>query len=280
MEQISIELKRRREELGYTIEEISRQTSLSVKNIKQLESGDLSGFREDLSYVPFYLKNYCKVLDIDYNHVRSELENSIESYTEAIKLKDLDEKNLIQEHIQKTIIDTTKKRKINYGFLSLIFIIIFVLIITIYSTFTIFFKNTNQTEKKQPVVTNESVAEKSSIAESTATKEDISKIVITEETPTSYIITLAKTSEFMVDLKTDSWLSFNFVKQKEATTLEEKVYKANENPKIKVNSDDIIEVRVGALRGNTFKINEQEIPFNSALNQDGVHTFKFTFKGN
>lgn len=211
----------------------------------------------------------------------------MESYTEAIKIKDINEKKEVHQHVQQTFVKTSRKRNINYAFISLFATIIIILGITVYSVFAILNKNTNQANKKPVVVTNESAAEQTSSTEKKEQPKEEPKQKIEEKKPvitldgnTNYTITIAEESEFEVDLHNASWLSFEMntlkVKQK---PLEARVYNPKENPKLKVNPGDRFSIRVGALEDNYFKINNETLQFNSSLNKNNVYTFQFIFKG-
>ena len=56
MKEIGATLKKRREELGYTLEEMSNKTRISVAQLKALEDGDLEFFKDDLSYVRYFVR--------------------------------------------------------------------------------------------------------------------------------------------------------------------------------------------------------------------------------
>ena len=54
MKEIGATLRKRREELGYTLEEMSNKTRISVAQLNALEEGDLEFFKDDLSYVRYF----------------------------------------------------------------------------------------------------------------------------------------------------------------------------------------------------------------------------------
>ncbi len=66
MDKIGSLLKQKRLEKGLTIEAVSEKTRLTIKHLKAIEEGDISYFRDDLSYLRFFLKAYCNALELDF----------------------------------------------------------------------------------------------------------------------------------------------------------------------------------------------------------------------
>lgn len=101
MEKIGKLLKEQRLKLGLTIEDIATKTRLSSTHIKALEDGNLEYFREDLSYVRFFIRSYCGALGIDYNDIKNDVLDSVDSYTSAYEKKALDDHIKSEENIAK-----------------------------------------------------------------------------------------------------------------------------------------------------------------------------------
>ncbi|MDE6195628.1 MAG: helix-turn-helix domain-containing protein, partial [Erysipelotrichaceae bacterium] len=76
MKKIGLLLKQRREELGLSIEEVSHRTRLTIKYIKAIEEGDISYFKDDLSYLRFFLRSYCETIDLDFCELKDLLNES------------------------------------------------------------------------------------------------------------------------------------------------------------------------------------------------------------
>ena len=94
MDKIGSLLKQKRLEKGLTIEAVSEKTRLTIKHLKAIEEGDISYFRDDLSYLRFFLKAYCNALDLDFDEIKVELQDSIEDYTTSFT------KEALKEHAQ------------------------------------------------------------------------------------------------------------------------------------------------------------------------------------
>lgn len=102
MDKIGSLLKQKRLEKGLTIEAVSEKTRLTIKHLKAIEEGDISYFRDDLSYLRFFLKAYCNALDLDFDEIKGELQDSIDDYTTSFSKETLKEHAQIERGIAKT----------------------------------------------------------------------------------------------------------------------------------------------------------------------------------
>lgn len=96
MDNLSEQIKKRRIEKKMTIEELSKETFLSVAVIKDIEAGKFDQYEGDETYVKMYLKKISNVLDLN----KEELTQSYVALTEEIKLAQLNSKE-----------DTSKKQE-------------------------------------------------------------------------------------------------------------------------------------------------------------------------
>lgn len=159
MDKIGKILKDKRLELGITVDEVSQRTRLTVKHIKAIEEGDISYFKDDLSYLRFFLKAYCDVLGLDFENFKGLLRNSIDEYTTSFSLDTVRQHEQIELGIQKTNemlnqpTKETKKRKqkkakrrkrFDISLLSFLAIIVVILIGLMFAVVMIF-KGGNQT---------------------------------------------------------------------------------------------------------------------------------------
>ena len=102
MDKIGSLLKQKRLEKGLTIEAVSEKTRLTIKHLKAIEEGDISYFRDDLSYLRFFLKAYCNALELDFEEIKGELQDSIDDYTTSFTKEALKEHAQIERGIAKT----------------------------------------------------------------------------------------------------------------------------------------------------------------------------------
>ena len=128
MKEVGATLKKRREELGYTLEEMSNKTRISVSQLKALEEGDLEYFKDDLSYVRYFVRFYCQALNLDFEPLREMLNQNLDQFTETMNLKVIQERESMQSNIERKISKTAgtlkkEKRKLDYSLISLLVVI-------------------------------------------------------------------------------------------------------------------------------------------------------------
>lgn len=79
MEEIGKTLLSRREELGFSLEQMSQMTHLTINNLKAIEAGDLGGLKEEVTYTYYFIKRYCKELDLDFETICEPLKEALKN---------------------------------------------------------------------------------------------------------------------------------------------------------------------------------------------------------
>ena len=79
MKEIGELLKQKRLEKGYTIDEVSDKTRLSIPHIKAIEAGNVDYFKNDLPYLRYFLRSYCELVDVDFDSIKDQLQDVVES---------------------------------------------------------------------------------------------------------------------------------------------------------------------------------------------------------
>lgn len=111
MKKIGLLLKQRREELGLSIEEVSHRTRLTIKYIKAIEEGDISYFKDDLSYLRFFLRSYCETIDLDFCELKDLLNESINDYTASFSIDTMERHQAIENNIRNRSNAITREKK-------------------------------------------------------------------------------------------------------------------------------------------------------------------------
>lgn len=101
MDKIAKTLRERRQKLGLSVRDINEKTKLPVQSIEALEKGDLSYFKEDLSYLKFFVRAYCNELGLDFNEIKGDVFDSVDHFTQAIEQEKLERKKQMEESISK-----------------------------------------------------------------------------------------------------------------------------------------------------------------------------------
>ena len=83
MEVIGEKLKASREEKGLSLEEVSEDLKIEVKELKNIESGNRKAF-DDVFVVKQYIYEYAKYLGLDYEKLIEEFNEFMFEYTSKI----------------------------------------------------------------------------------------------------------------------------------------------------------------------------------------------------
>ncbi len=129
MKEIGEFLKQKRLEKGYTIDQIVDKTRMPATRIKAIEEGNIALFKDDLTYLQYFVQAYCKALDVDYNELKSKVNDSINGYTTAFQADQLKSIVESEQHIREKSnqrieeykkMNRTKKvnRKIDFSLIS------------------------------------------------------------------------------------------------------------------------------------------------------------------
>lgn len=132
MKDVGLKLKTRREELGYTLEEMSIKTKIQPHYLKALEEGDLDFFKDDFSYLRYFVRFYCQALQLDFEEIRDDFESQMDEFNETQSLKKRKDLEAKQKTINKRIQDSKgmlkpEKRKVDYSLISLILVVVFMI---------------------------------------------------------------------------------------------------------------------------------------------------------
>lgn len=111
MESIGEILKDKRLELGYSIDEMCDKTKLSKIQLQAIEDGNIAFFKDDLSYLSYFVRYYANALGINYNEIRKDLDQTITGFTDTISISKINE----LERIEANIADKTKPSKSKKG---------------------------------------------------------------------------------------------------------------------------------------------------------------------
>ena len=132
MLEIGKNLMEERVKQGLSLEDVAQKTRFSVTQIEALEKGDLDYFKDDISYVKFFIQYYCKALNLEFSEFRDALDQSMITYTNMLSEKEVEEIRRSNEQIQKKIKQSqvkksSKKRlkKLDFSLVSMFVIVLF-----------------------------------------------------------------------------------------------------------------------------------------------------------
>lgn len=317
MKDIGIKLKAKRTELKLSYKDVSKMTKMPEDHIRAIEDGDIEHFQNDITYLRFYLRAYCKVLGISFDDVRDEFDHSIDEFTQTLSLKAIKEREEIEDSIAtrsevrkadtykepplSTIKDRSSIRqnaqqtkrfrkpgKLDFSLISLLLIVVIVIGIIVFVMFnnklnpSTSNNDTPTSETTTPTPEKETAKEK---AQEKKTEEPKTPAFTTTEVAVNnYEISGLKMNElFNLDMSftLNCWVE---IKQNN-TTLISKVYGAQEPLKFEgqVSESATYVINFGNYRADAvdITINGEKLTLNPEFGANGVQvTLTLTIKGN
>lgn len=302
MKDVGLRLKEQREEVGFTLEEMSAKTKITIPQLRALEEGNLDFFKEDISYVPYFVRFYAQALYLDYETMRVDVDTSIKDLHHTQKLKVVAQNRTTKENIENRIKERSKmsrnatalrpagKRKVDYSLLSLMVFIILLLIALIVIFFVYIYPMIidSRANNNEPVVIalpqnpNEEVEEKPDEVDPTIPF--VSAMEVKAVNPREYEITGYVVDEevlITVTFARDVWMKA-YINGVATDNPMSKIYKKDEVMEIRLLAKNDIDVMLhfGNLKGNLVRINNKEIVWDSSIENwlRGIR-INFRFKG-
>ena len=88
MKEIGEKLKEARENMGISIEEVSGDLNVPVKQIENLEEGNMESFK-DIFYLKYFIRDYAKYLGLNKEDLVDEFNEYLFDYTSKLSLEEI-----------------------------------------------------------------------------------------------------------------------------------------------------------------------------------------------
>ena len=88
MKEIGEKLKEARENMGISVNEVSEDLNVSVKQIEDLESGNMEVFK-DIFYLKYFIRDYAKYLGLNKEDLVDEFNEYLFDYTSKLSLEEI-----------------------------------------------------------------------------------------------------------------------------------------------------------------------------------------------
>jgi cytoskeletal protein RodZ len=286
MLEIGKSLKDRREELGFSLKQMSEKTKVPVNKLQAIEDGNLSYFENDFTYLKFYIRYYCNALHLDFEIYRDLLDKALDEFSNTSKMIKLSEINEVKDRVKdRTIISkNTNKRKIDISFITFVSSIT-LLIITLILVF-IFLILPNLNKKEEPLVVNPNIPTpiENTDEEETEVVEVPQVLTVSQIDDVNYEITGFNANQeltMLINFKSNAYVRIR-VDGDSPVNLPNQLYNVGTTLDFKFNalSDSVLEVYIGWMNGNTITINDIVVPINADIaSRNGSVTFKFKLVG-
>ncbi len=280
MKDIGSKLRARREELGLSIEELSIKTKIQPHYLRALEEGNIEFFSDDVSYLKYFMRFYCKAIEFDFEEIRPEFDQRIAKYQDTVVLKkvevDTHLKNLVKQRINESNASLKlEKKRIDYSLISFILVVIVIVGCVVFFSITygpgIFESWFGGNDKPIVEVTPLPSTTPSTTPEATETPEVVSPenlpLIVTPVESNygrfdTYELRGWSTNELVsirVDYGVETWMQV-LIDDVVTNNPASKIYQAGESMEVLQNATDdlVITLHFGKLSGNVIYINNQE----------------------
>lgn len=308
LENIGQILKEKRLELNYTLEDMSQKTKMSTVQLKAIEDGNISFFKEDLSYLSYFVRYYSNALNIDYNELRKDLDHTITEFTQTISVKEITELEAINENIDSNvkkndkIINKTKnirtrnltkaRRSIDYTSWLLLGLAVIITIGLIFSFFKFIvpaFQNTDPIDKPivnpLPKPNEEETPTKPKPTEPKPEPDPVEEeTIVTKVDAGNYSVqSWGENETMMFELKiiVDTTLRFNLDGVAQSTP-ESRIYRAGETVSFTTTAEEgrNLTIGIGFPLNNEIYLNGEQVDLDASITSSKKpKTLVFTFNG-
>lgn len=293
MEKIGSALKERRIQLGYSLQEMNEKTKLSISQLEAIERGDIAYFKEDLSYLSYFVRYYANALNMNYDELRDDMDTTISEYTASISLSQIKKQESINNNIRNksdskpkfhSTVMKPKKKIIDFRTFGLIAIAI--AIVASLGFILVKYVPTwlNQDPIERPIIQVPGEEEETPPEEETPggeVEETPATLEIVMVDPNSYEIrglNANDPAELKVIFAERSWTQFRLNNVK-MTDPKEAIYEAGTEAIVKtaVADQTVVSISFGRLKGNTLEINGTPIVLDASVADAIVANISFKF---
>ena len=88
MKEIGEKLKEARENMGISMEEVSSDLNVNIKQIENIESGNMEAFK-DIFYLKYFIRDYAKYLGLNKEDLVDEFNEYLFDYTSKLSLEEI-----------------------------------------------------------------------------------------------------------------------------------------------------------------------------------------------
>jgi len=286
MLEIGNSLRERREELGFSLKQMSDKTRVPVNKLQAIENGDLKFFENDFTYLKFYIRYYCNALHLDFEIYRDQLDLALDEFSNTTKMLKINEVNEIQDRVRERINKPLNRKKLDISFISFVSSIV-LLLITLLLVF-VFLILPNLNKEDDVLIDNNNTDIPTPIENiddvDTEVEETPKVLSVSQIDSVNYEITGFNDLQelaMLINFKSNAYVRIR-VDGDTAVNLPSKLYNVGSTLDFKFNAtnDTILEVYIGWMNGNTISINDIVIPIDSEIaSRNGSVTFTFRLRG-
>lgn len=160
MKEIGEKLRTAREEIGINKEEVCEDLKIDIKQLEDLEDGNMQAFPDILS-LKYLIRDYAKYLGLDKENLIDDFNEFLFDYTSKISLEDikLAKKEIKKENIDKIQSPYTIERREKFYFPQMtVYILIFIVLLLL--GYFVYSMITNDKQAKTDILTYNIIVQK------------------------------------------------------------------------------------------------------------------------
>lgn len=154
MDKIASIIRHQREQLRYSIEDVSKKTKLTTPQIDAVEKGNIAFFKDDITYFPFIIRALASALEIDYNVLRSDVEQVVAGFHATQAMKKVQQREYIHQSINNKVVQLGKKKRlsIDFTYVALVVILVSLLLALLFTFITVILPQLGARPHDNPIV--------------------------------------------------------------------------------------------------------------------------------
>ena len=102
MKDIGEQLKKARESMGVSIEEVAEDLKMEASQIEEIEAGETESF-QDVFSIKYFIRDYAKYLGLDKEQLVDEFNEYLFDYTSKLSLEDIKKESKIKKEEENKI---------------------------------------------------------------------------------------------------------------------------------------------------------------------------------
>ena len=286
LEKIGLYLKQQREELGFTLEQMSQKTKITTMQLQEIEQGNLDFFAGDITYLPFMIRRYAKALYVNFDEIKADVDSLVDKYYETKQMKVVLENKEMEKSIlekankvstpSKNIRPTSVAKKLEFSQLSLILVVLVIIASIIFMVVSVILPMLNQQQDPiddDPIVSlpenpNDQDNEEPDNEQPDPVDQE-SKIVVSANAPNEYAISQFKEDEevkISLAFNTQTWVRV-YINDVPTDNPQSRVYQPNESIDVVTIAQDAhrVSFHVGIVRSNEFSVNDEVVLLDSEV---------------
>lgn len=140
MKEIGEQLKKARESMGVSIEEVAEDLKLQPNQIEEIEDGETGSF-QDIFSVKYFIRDYAKYLGLDKDNLVDDFNEFLFDYTSKLSLEDIKKESKRKKEDENRIkspytIERKNERVLQIVAYICIFLLLIIICFLLYSIIT------------------------------------------------------------------------------------------------------------------------------------------------